>query len=431
MKSFLAKISLKLSKDRQKVLSNFVALGLVQGTNFLIPLLVFPYLIRVLGAEKFGVIVFAQTFIQYLIIVTDYGFNLSATREISLNRNNTKKISEIFNAVLHSKLVLTILAFVVLVILLIFVPKFRNEYEIYLLGFPMVVGQALLPVWFFQGIEQMRFLTYFNLASRLSILLMIILFIKETNHYSWVLFFYSVGYLIAGVMSLFVVYKFFNITLQKPQFSQIKEQLKEGWHIFLSIFSVSFYTNLHIIILGFFTSDKMVGFYGIAEKLMIIVKTLTIIFNQSIYPRACQLVDTGFKQTFSFLSRMSLFFSSLLFFVCLLIFLFAEQIIFLLMGNYSVESVLILRIIIFAPFITSLHLPIANIFLVYHKNKLYSSILILAAFLSLISNIIFAYLFQGRGVAFTTLSIEIIVTVIFFIQFVIINNQFDEIPKKT
>jgi len=91
---YLSEFFKKINYGHKKtLLGNFVSLSFLQGTNYLLPLITLPYLVRVLGAEKFGVIAFAQAFIQYFVVLTDYGFNLSATTEISVHSGNEEKVS--------------------------------------------------------------------------------------------------------------------------------------------------------------------------------------------------------------------------------------------------------------------------------------------------------------------------------------------------
>ena len=104
MISYLKKI-LK-NKYYKRIIDNILSLFSLQGLNYILPIISFPYLTRVLGPENFGLIAFAGAFIGYFQILTDYGFNLSATREISINRENQKKISKIFSTVMITKIII-------------------------------------------------------------------------------------------------------------------------------------------------------------------------------------------------------------------------------------------------------------------------------------------------------------------------------------
>ena len=85
-----------LDNDKKIVANNYLSLLFLQGANYLLPLLILPFLVRVLGTEKFGLIMFAQSLATFLMVFVDFGFNLSGTREVSLSRQNHQKLSEIF-----------------------------------------------------------------------------------------------------------------------------------------------------------------------------------------------------------------------------------------------------------------------------------------------------------------------------------------------
>ena len=134
-------------RERQVIMNNVAALTVLQIITYLLPLLIIPYLFRVLGPDKFGLIAFAQAFIQYFTILTNYGFNVSATKEISLCRNDPMKISRAFSSVMIVKLALALLSLVFLSLLVFFIPRFRNDWLVYVFSFGSVLGTTLFPTW--------------------------------------------------------------------------------------------------------------------------------------------------------------------------------------------------------------------------------------------------------------------------------------------
>ena len=99
-------------EENKQLLSNFLSLTTLQAFTYILPLITLPYLVRVLGTEKFGLVMFAQAFIIFFNIFVDYGFNLSATREVSVNRDNKNKLTEIYSSVISIKLLLLVVSFV-------------------------------------------------------------------------------------------------------------------------------------------------------------------------------------------------------------------------------------------------------------------------------------------------------------------------------
>ena len=140
--------------DKKKLIENTIAIALTQIITYVIPLVSLPYLSRVLGVEKFGLVYWAQSFIIYFSIFTEFGFNLSAVREIALYKDNPQKISNIFNAVMVVKFFLIIISFLILLLLIGIFPKFKNEALLFILTFFMVIGNAIYPIWYFQGIQR-------------------------------------------------------------------------------------------------------------------------------------------------------------------------------------------------------------------------------------------------------------------------------------
>ena len=147
-------------EDFKTILNNFFSLTLLKVLTYILPLITFPYLIRVLGVEKFGLIMFAQATMYYFEIVVDFGFNLSATSEVALNAKKVNKLNEIISAVFSIKCFLLIISFLILFIVLSIFDRFTDDYLIYYYSFLKVIAITFFPVWFFQGIEKMKYVTY-------------------------------------------------------------------------------------------------------------------------------------------------------------------------------------------------------------------------------------------------------------------------------
>jgi PST family polysaccharide transporter len=130
--------------------------------NYLLPLLTVPYLLRVLGTENFGLLAFATALITYFNLLTDYGFNFSATRAVSLRKSDSKFLANTYTQVLGLRLVFLMAGLLVLLVLVFTVPRFESHRLLYLVTFGNVIGQALVPVWLFQGLERMQFITWIN-----------------------------------------------------------------------------------------------------------------------------------------------------------------------------------------------------------------------------------------------------------------------------
>ena len=272
------------NQERNIVLFNFLSLGMVQGLNFLLPLLVVPYLLYTLGVEMFGLLAMATAFIGYFMMLSDYGFNITATREISVHRDNPEKLNEIVSAVVMIKIGLMLVGFLILLLSLLLFDTLGDEALIYLLTFGMVMGQVFFPIWFFQGMEKMGYIALLNIVAKLFFLIALLLLVKEREDAYLVPLLNSLGFIVVGFVSLFYMYKVFHIRLVWQPYHRLRHYLVLGWHVFLSRMAVVFYTSSNIFILGLFTSHTVVGYYAIADKVVSALVSLGDILNQAFFP---------------------------------------------------------------------------------------------------------------------------------------------------
>ena len=267
-------------KNNKQLLSNFISLFTLQGLNYILPLIALPYLIRVLGVETFGLLAFATAFVMYFQVITNYGFQLTATKEISIYRDNKEKIVEIFSSVMIIKSLLLVFSFVLLTIIVFSFERLRSDWIVYFLTFGSVIGQVLFPVWFFQGMERMKYITYLNIISKSIFAAAIFIFVQDESDFLLVPLFTSIGFIIAGILSLRLIKIEFNVGFKFQSFDTIKMYLKDGWHVFVANIYTSLYTTTNVVLLGIFTNNTIVGYYSIAEKIVGAIAGLFIPINQ-------------------------------------------------------------------------------------------------------------------------------------------------------
>ncbi len=267
-----------------RLIGNFFSLSFLQGANYLLPLISLPYLVRILGAEGYGQVMFAYAFIQYFVVLTDYGFNLSATRSISVNRENSTKISEIVCSVLIIKTIFLFLGFGIMCAIVFSVSQFRADWMLFLLTYGIVIGQAYFPIWFFQGMEKMKYITVLNITARLIFTVFIFVLIRERSDYLYFPILYSIGFITAGLISLYIVFRQFKVKPVLPSFTIIQGYLKESTQFFLSRASLSVYTASNTIVLGLFVGPTAVGYYAAAEQLYKGMQGLFIPLTNVLYP---------------------------------------------------------------------------------------------------------------------------------------------------
>lgn len=327
-----------MTNIKHNLLENFISLGALQIVSYVIPLISLPYLSRVLSVDKFGLVFFAFAFMQYFIILTDYGFGLSATREIAVNRHNKNNLSNIFSAVTCAKILLLILSFILLCIMLLFIPKLQENSVVFLLSFFMVVGNALYPVWFFQGMERMKYITFLNILAKTIFLILIFIFVKSENDYIIVPLLNSIGFIVSGIIGMYFAINKLGAKLYIPKWSAIKKQLAYSSEFFLSRVSVSAYTNTNTFCLGLIGSNIMVGYYVAAEKIYQAMNGIQQPLNQALYPFVAMHKDL---KTYKKLFTIAVLCNVL---ICTIVFLFSKEFITIFYGLDMVEAHKILKI---------------------------------------------------------------------------------------
>jgi len=404
------------SDARKRLIENFLSLSVLQIANYILPLITLPYLVRVLGPEKFGLIAFSQAFIGYFMILTDYGFNLSATRDISINRENKEKVSEIFSSVMIIKLALMIISLILMSVIIFSFEKFRQDWIVYYLTFGMVVGQVLFPVWFFQGIEKMKYITFLNILAKVIFTVAIFIFVKEASDYLYVPLLNSLGFIIAGILGLWIVFRDFEVSFKVPSLEILKHHLKDGFPLFLSIASIPLFNDTNIVVLGIFADNTAVAIYTLSARIIgVLIASQSPLVN-AIFPWVSKEIKIDPINTIYKLKKIRNLGSVIYFVILTTIGLLSIWLIPFIFGDAFKQSIYPFIIMLYVPLIVYIANIYGNQILInLGKNKLYSIALVSTGILNLILIIPLVVFLKENGAAISRLVSEIFLTVMMYI----------------
>lgn len=390
---------------------NFSSLSLLQVSHYILPIITFPYLVRVLNPSGYGLVAFATAFVGYFTVLTDYGFNLSATRSISINRSDNEKVSNIFNSVLAVKSILFILSIIIILPIIFGFNKFSKDYEIYLISFLGVLGTTIFPIWFFQGIERMSYISTISIGIKLLWVISVFLFVTSYDDIIVLVTLNAASSVLTGIIGIIAVKFNFNVKFEIPTIMDIKFQFVEGWHYFLSQASVSLYTISNIFILGLFASDTIVGYFSAADKIRQAVQNLSSTAGRTVFPHLSSEFERSKVAAFSFIKKYILTVGSITFVSSFLLFLLANPIVIIVLGPGYESSVLLLKILSSLPFIIFLS-NVAGVQTMINMGfkREFAKIILISGLFNIILSFVLVPIYLSLGTALIVLLTELLVT---------------------
>ncbi|MFN4216996.1 MAG: flippase [Brevinematales bacterium] len=410
MRTFI--VSLFIHEEKKRLMSNFFFLSLLQGANYILPLLTFPYLTRILGPGLLGSLAMASSLVAYFNPLTDFGFGFTATREIAISRNDKKKTAEIFSSVMIIKIFLTILSLAILLGIVFLVPSYRKKVWLFVFTFGLTIGQVLFPSWFFQGMEEMQYVTFLNIFAKVMFTIAVFVFVRSQQDYLLVPLFQGMGFIISGLVSLWIVYRFFGIRWTKPSFPLVKTLVRDSWYIFVSALISSLYMISAPLLLSFYVPIEQVGYFYGSQKIIDIIKTMLNPLSGAFYPFLSHRAHHQ-KESFPHLiKKLSFVIGGFTFLISLAIFLMAPLIVTFILGKQYQASIPLLRIMSFIPFFAGISTVWGSqTLLPLRKNKIFTFIIGNSSILCLILAIVFLPFFQLPAMATILLFTEALIAI--------------------
>nr|WP_153879943.1 oligosaccharide flippase family protein [Citrobacter freundii] len=400
----------------KKIKANIIALGFLQLFNYAYPFLFYPFITKALGPEKFGLISFFTAYVAYFIIVIDYGFNLTATQNIALNRDDKSAIQEIYNNVISTKIVLFLCCFIVFTISLFVIPEFKGEKILCFIIFSGIVSNVMVPFWFFQGIEKMKLITILNIIPKILVIPIVIFFIKTPDDYLLFAIISSSAMIISGFISTLILKLRYSIDFCFSSFYNINRELRVGFDIFLAGALTSFYTVTAIFALGLFSDKGDVGFYSLAEKIVKVLGTIFVPVVNAIYPFLVRFSSNN-KRTRSLNNKILFVSTFIMSLVSLALYFYSGPIVHFFAGDGFSTSSQLLKILSPFPLIITIarHLSI-NYLMVNGCKRDLLNIYAATAFFSIVLFSIMIPDYGSIGTAYAIIIIETLATTLMAVK---------------
>ena len=364
------------------LLKNMSMMAILQMANIFFPLLITPYLLRVLGVSQFGVYAIAQAMAAYALLVVEYGFNLSAVREIACSGGGKKEVSAIFWNVFFSKTVLAFLGTLVMLGIPFVSTDFFSMRSVIYAGIPLVWGTVLFPQFFFQGVERMGFITVSMLLARALNFFMIIALVRSANDVVMANFLMSMVTVAAGLLSVIFIRK--NGLVGKPDFSDISvlRTLRNGWHLFLSQISVSFFTLINPIVLGHYAGRESVGYFTAADKIRNAVQSLLAPISNAVYPRVNALLSSDRDKAKKLIVVTLVGQTLMMAFISVMLYLFREDALRFFAGKEYSSAENVLAWVCWVPLMSAVSYVLGiYVMIPMGMQRQFSGVLVLAAFI--------------------------------------------------
>ena len=336
------------------VVRNTLLLYAVQFSSYVFPLIALPYLSRVLSPEKFGLVSFAQYFAWYFIILTEYGFNLTATRSLAVSHDDPEAISRLFSAVMTAKLLLTAIGFVILLLATLVVPVLRRDPALFLISFLAVVGNMLFPLWLYQGLQKMEHIAIRDFVARLVSLAALFLLVHGDGDYLLAAAAQSGAFLLAGVSGLATVPWQFKVRYRRPQWAAVREQLATGWPVFVSLAMGAVGAITNTFILGLRASGAENAYYGMALRVISAPRALVAPIATALFPHVSQKAATSEDHVIAFVRKYAVPICAPFFVGGLVLVVGAPWMVPVVLGAKYGPAVIVLQLMAFSPFLLAL-----------------------------------------------------------------------------
>jgi PST family polysaccharide transporter len=399
--------------EKKNLVKNILSLGIVQVANYVLPLASIPIIVRIIGPENYGTINYYNSFVAYFMLIINYGFEYSGTRFIAIDKDNEYRRNKHFTKVLFAKITLFIVSVAIFSTSLLLMSKSVGETKVAFYTFLITIGWVLSPNWFFQGMQKLTQVAFFNFLARLLFTVFILLIIREKKDYIWQPLILSISQILVSVISITYAVRKFNIKLVKITPGAVGKLLWEDRLIFFSMLATNLYTDTNIVILGFFETKQHIGYFTAAWKLLFVfLVLLSLPVSQALFPYIAESFSKNIEKGIGQIKKLLPIVIYLSLGMSVILYFLAGLLIHGFYGKQFDATILIFRILTIVPVLSFINTILGLQTMVNLKmDKAYFTIILAGGIFSVIFNFIIVNLYGYIGCAWSWIIAELIIAV--------------------
>lgn len=396
---------------------NVASLFSLHVANMLLPLLTVPYVVRIIGPERLGLLNFSQAFITYFIMLINYGFDMASVRIIAANRNNQAVINQVFSEVMVGKALLWVLSSVIFGSIVYFVPEFRAHYWLHVCTFITCVGIVFFPVWLFQAMESLGQVALFNTIIKVLVTLTVFVAIRQPDDYIYQNLSLSVAQVIIGIVAFYVALKKFKITFSWPAASALIKRFRDDSTLFFTSVVATIYAYSNSFLLGIFSTAYSVGIFSAGVRIVSIAQAfVSMALNQAFFPIVASAFGESKERGLTIVRTIFFPVMALMLFISVGMWVTAPLLISLLYGAKFTDAITVLRIVSLLPITLGLNnLLGVHTMLSLRMDKAFFRISVAGSIISLTLNALLIQRYTYVGVACSWVITEVFVCLAFYI----------------
>ncbi|MDE2306048.1 MAG: flippase [Gammaproteobacteria bacterium] len=330
--------------SRRRLYMNVVSLYAIQGLNYLSPIVVLPFVLRALSTEGYGTVVLVQSLMSYVVLFTDFGYNLTAARDISLARADPRAVARVFWTTSIAKSLLFLGSMSVVVLVVVCVPLFRAQMAIVVVSALLPLGSVMFPQWYFQGLERLTEASLAQAGSKILLAAAIILVVRRPADAWLCALLMAAPQALGALVALAIPGAPRPPPFVRPAMREIAASIRGSVHMFGSTLATTLYGRTTVVALGLFCGTHAVAIYNVGTRFVAALQSLATPVTQAIYPRVASLLHSAPREAWNLIQRTARWLTLLVGTATLILAVGADSVVRLAAGPGYAGAVTVLRI---------------------------------------------------------------------------------------